>query len=172
MSIETPSYTVIQKNGNKEVRVYEPYMIAEVSLSRMEYEEAMGAGFQLLADYIFGNNERQEKIAMTAPVMSVQQPQKGYKISFMMPSKYRKEDLPFPKNTDVTLTQIKGYKAVALRFSGNVTPEIVSAKTKELREWVKELSFEARGDVVVARYNPPFTPWFLRRNEVILPVEA
>lgn len=171
MAIEIPSYTVLRKNGDKELRKYDPYVIAEVSMPQMEYDQAMGVGFEALADYIFGNNAARQKISMTAPVMAVQHPVKSYTVSFMMPSRYRKEDLPTPANEEVHLKKVPGYTAAVVRFSGSVTPEIVEQKKTGLQLWMKELGLKAHGEPVIARYNPPFTPWFLRRNEVILPIE-
>ena len=110
-----------------------------------------------------------EKVAMTAPVSTSKKGNK-YKISFVMPGKYSLETLPLPNNHKVVLTKISPFRAAVITFSGFVSENIINKKTQELKKWIKQENLDATGSVQVARYNPPWTPWFLRRNEIIISI--
>ena len=187
MATEEPKYSLIEKDGAFEVRTYDSKLIAEVVLEG-EMSDATSAGFRLLADYIFGNNtapsgrsekismtapvtveNRSEKIAMTAPV-AIQSEQKGWRVWFVMPSQFSLATLPKPNNPLVLIKPIAAKRYAVVRFSGWVDDEKMQAKVKELSAWLAVKKLTSKGQPELARYNPPWTLPFLRRNEVMLEI--
>ncbi|MCF8192893.1 MAG: heme-binding protein [Candidatus Methylopumilus sp.] len=187
MATEEPKYSLIEKDGAFEVRAYDSKLIAEVVLEG-EMSDATSAGFRLLADYIFGNNTapsgrsekismttpvtvepRSEKIAMTAPV-AIQSEQKGWRVWFVMPSQFSLATLPKPNNPLVLIKPIAAKRYAVVRFSGWVDDEKMQAKVKELSAWLAVKKLTSKGQPELARYNPPWTLPFLRRNEVMLEI--
>jgi SOUL heme-binding protein len=185
MAIEVSRYNVIEQSGDFELRQYLPKIIAETEVSG-SLDDASSAGFRLIADYIFGNNTLptggKEKISMTAPVIMEAQSEKismtvpvtmeksdgRWRMHFVMPSQYTMETLPKPNNPAVTLREIPGQRYAVIRFSWFAGEEKVAKKTTELLAWMKEKSIIPKGSPALARYNPPWTPPFLRRNEVLI----
>ncbi|KUJ84191.1 heme-binding protein [Microbulbifer sp. ZGT114] len=185
MAIEEPEYAVIEQSKPFELRAYQPKIVAEVQVTG-SMDEASGRGFKLLADYIFGNNTARtggnEKIAMTAPVgmepesekismtapVSMEQSGGQWRVSFVMPSQYTMETLPRPNNQAVTLREIPETNYAVIRFSGLAGEDKIARKTAELIEWMDEKGLEPTGQPELARYNPPWTLPFLRRNEVMI----
>lgn len=183
MAIEKPSYEVLESDGQLELRRYEPYIVAETVVDA-EFERAGNEGFRRLADYIFGNNRTQQKLAMTAPVsqttsekiamtapVSMHRQGKLYRITFMMPSKYTLETLPEPVNPEVHLREIPGGLVAAIRYRGTWSQQRYKAHRTELESWIEAHGWSATGEPVFARYDPPFKPWFLRRNEILIPLD-
>ncbi|MHC5121067.1 MAG: SOUL family heme-binding protein, partial [Planctomycetota bacterium] len=111
-----------------------------------------------------------EKIAMTAPVTQQASGDK-YAVSFVMPAKYTLETLPAPTDPAVTVKEIPGYKAAVIRYSGTWSTKRYEAKKAQLETYMKENGLSAVGEPIWARYDPPFQLWFLRRNEVVIPIE-
>ena len=188
MAIETPKYSVIKKDGNIELREYSEYILATVLVKSSTHNSAGNNAFSTLANYIFGNNVDSSKINMTVPVMSQQKvlskniamtapvtiansSSDNYAVSFTMPSEYTMETIPKPKSDLVKLQEIKKHRAVALLFSGYSGESKVKKKTQVLREWVKAENLTEVGAPLLARYDPPWKPGFVRRNEVILDVK-
>jgi len=190
MAIEEPKYTVIEKSAQFELRRYEPKIIAEVEVSG-DMKQASSQGFRLIADFIFGNNQTQNgtdaKISMTAPVVMEAQAAKGssekismtapvsmaqvgeqWVVHFVMPSEYNMETLPKPNNPAVTVRELPASQHAVIRFSGFTGAEKVDKKTNELLAWMAQKGLKPIGQAELARYNPPITPPFLRRNEVML----
>ena len=188
--LERPSFLILEKRRSYEFRIYEPYIIAEVEVSG-DYEGASSAGFRILADYIFGNNTRREKIAMTAPVaiekkqlnekisMTVpvlMKPKDGqqaeaFTMSFMMPSKYTMDTLPNPNNPAVKLRQVPKRKVAAIRFSLLANTKRIEKKTAELKKALRRDGLTVVSEPEIARYNAPFSNPLLRRNEILLEFE-
>jgi hypothetical protein len=184
-AIEEPNYKIIEAEGDFEIREYSPRIVAETSVSDT-FERAPSIGFRRLADYIFGNNEskqsiamtspvaqepKSEKIAMTAPVGQELAKDNLWVITFTMPSSYTMETLPKPKNPEVILKQLPASKFAAVRFTGFNRAHTVESKTQELTTWLAKKSIRAEGKAIYARYNPPWTPWFMRRNEILLQIK-
>ena len=188
--IETPAYEVVREASNYEVRDYAPCIRAEVTLEG-EYRETMYGGFRQVADYIFGNNAKQNKIAMTAPVVQepaaapsekiamtapvVQEPASEdgrYTIAFIMPSEYTMETLPTPKNDAVTLREVPGERVAVISFRGYATKGAVKRKTDKLLKALDKDGLQPSGAVRVAQYDPPWTPPFMRTNEIQVPIAA
>ena len=184
MAIEESEYTVIEKEEDFEIRQYQPFIVAETFVDG-EFSEVGNIGFRRLYGYISGDNRKKASISMTAPVTQeataekismtapVTQEKKGgkWRITFMMPSQYEMETLPEPLDPTVKLKQESGLLVAALRYSGRWSQKRYKAREARLFEWIKRRGFRPVGEPIFARYNPPFMPWFLRRNEVLIPVE-
>lgn len=186
MAIEEPQFTVIEKSPPFELRSYAPMILAEVQVEG-DLDTASSKGFRLIAAYIFGQNQVSEKIAMTAPVAVEEQEPKSAKIamtapvnieansgkwtvSFVMPSEYTLDTLPKPLNSQVQLRQIPAVKRAVIHFSGFYNENKVAEKTLELEQWMKTKNLQPQGSPKFARYNPPWTLPFLRRNEIMFDV--
>ena len=180
--VEKPDYKVIQSEQNIEIRQYDPMIIAEVEVDGKR-EDAIGDGFRLLADYIFGNNTVQQVISMTAPVQQkenqkiamtapVQQQSTGksWRMSFVMPSKYSMDSLPVPNNNRVRLKEILTKKFVVIEFSGTNSKENVTEHENQLMNYIEANQIKINDSPKYAFYNPPWSLPFLRRNEVMIEI--
>jgi hypothetical protein len=184
MAIERAKYTVVEREGNFELRQYEPYLVAE-TIVEGDFDEVGNEGFRRLFDYISGKNRKQQSISMTAPVSQKVEAEKismtapvnqvrvggKYRITFLMPAKYTMETLPEPLDTRVELKEVPGQLIAALRYSGTWSKDRYEKKRVRLQAVMRQKGLEPAGEAIFARYNPPFMPWFLRRNEVLIPVE-
>lgn len=181
MAIEQPSYRVEKEYAGFEIRVYEPYVVAETRVSG-DFGDAGNAGFRRLADFIFGGNSDRTKIAMTAPVAQMPLPDEAVRpgvspsgkgewlVSFSMPSSFSPETLPSPVDKRVTIRQVAGQKVAALAFSGTWSGERFTEHSDALTKMLQANGYVATGPAVYARYDPPWTLWFARRNEILIPV--
>jgi len=185
MAIEEPKYTVIEKSGAFELRAYGPKIIAE-TLVPGSLDKASSAGFRLIADYIFGNNTSRtgdnEKISMTAPVtmepqsekismtapVSMEQTGGQWRVHFVMPGQYTLETLPKPNNPAVTLREVPTSNYAVIRFSGFAGEDKIAKKAADLMTWLDSKGITPIGKPELARYNPPWTLPFFRRNEVMV----
>ena len=184
VGIEKPKYTILEKEGKFEIRQYQSYLIAE-TMVEADFKDAANVAFRRLFNYISGNNKTKESISMTAPVNQrassekismtapVNQQQSGekYSVSFVMPSKYSLETLPEPLDTAVSIKEIPAYKAAVIRYSGTWSQKRYESKRVSLEEFIKHKELVPLAEPIFARYNSPFELWFLRRNEVIIPVK-
>lgn len=184
MATEEAPYTVVKSDDIFELRDYAPHILAE-TLVPGDLEGAGSRAFNRLFRYISGENRSRSKISMTAPVsqekgqeiamtapVGQQQAQDKWAVSFMMPATYTMESLPLPDDPAIALRQVPGRRVAAVRYSGFWSEEKYLLNRKKLERWLQENRLTAAGEPVWARYNPPFTPWFLRRNEVLIPVTA
>jgi hypothetical protein len=182
---QLPSYKVIKQEGAFELREYAPQLVAEVTVKGTR-DEAVGKGFRLLADYIFGGNLPQEKLAMTTPVNQVlaegkhipmttpvAQEQQGdsWKIQFGMPKEYTLETLPKAKNPQVHFRVIPAQQKAVIRFSGRANDESLAEHLAKLENWVKQQQWQSTGTLTYAYYDAPFTLPHNRRNEVLMEVK-
>lgn len=183
MALEKPSYEVLESDGRMELRTYEPYIVAETFVDA-EFERAGNEGFRRLADYIFGNNRSRQKLSMTAPVaqaasekiamtapVSMHRDAGSYRITFMMPSEYTMATLPEPVDPEVRLREVSAALMATIRYSGTWSEQRYEAHLAELESWIDARGWKATGEPIFARYDPPFKPWFMRRNEVLIPLE-
>jgi effector-binding domain-containing protein len=166
LAIEKAAYTVLMKERDFEIREYEPMLVA---LSR-ETDVQGNTGFGKLFGYISGNNDENQKIEMTAPVLNGLAPE-NLTIAFVMPKEYSKGHLPKPKDPGVQLVEIPGRQVAAIRFSGNIQPAEIEEKKAELLKWLEEKKIIGKGVVELARYNPPFVPGFMKHNELLIELE-
>lgn len=169
LAIEEPAFRIVLKEGDYEIRDYPALVVAETSAVG-DQRAAGGQGFRALAGYIFGGNRNQSKIAMTAPV-DMTPTQGEWVVRFTMPSGYTLSTLPAPDDARVKLRETPPTRFAVLRFSGRAQPDKVAAKTAELTAWMAKRQLKPAGPVTLAQYNPPWTLWFLRRNEVMFPVQ-
>lgn len=164
-NVEIARYTVIERDGDIELRDYPAQVVAEVTRSGSR-DQAVRAGFGPLARYIFASERPGEKIAMTAPVTQ-QEDGDTWTIQFIMPSRYDLASLPRPAGADVKLREHPAARKAAIRFSGWWNDTLFTEKDAQLRDWLKRKGLTAQGSPTFAYYNDPFTPGFLRRNEVL-----
>ncbi len=183
MATEEPPFTVSLAEGDFSVRDYPALIAAEVSVGGPR-RDAASKGFRLLAGYIFGGNTRKQRIAMTAPV--TQAPAGGEKIAmtapvllsgrgpwtirFIMPRGSTLESLPTPNNPAVHLRELAPARMAVIKFSGLAKQADVDAKTFALSRFIKTQKLVAAGPASLAQYDPPWTLWLMRRNEVMIPV--
>jgi hypothetical protein len=184
MAIEQASYRVLEADREFELRQYAPQIVAETFVEG-KFSEVGNEGFRRLFDYISGKNRSNRSIPMTAPVSQEAAPEKiamtapvtqermgdRWRIAFLMPSTYTLENLPQPLDARVQLGEVPGALVAALRYSGTWSKERYEEKKSRLEALILTRGLKAIGEPVWARYNPPFTPWFLRRNEVLIAVE-
>ena len=184
MAIEKSKYTVVEKEDDFEIRQYDPQIVAETFVEG-DLEEVGNEGFRRLYAYISGENTKKQSISMTAPVSQetgsekiamtapVKQEKKDnqWRITFLMPSEYTLETLPKPDDRRVKLAQEPGRLMAAVKYSGTWSEEGYEKNKALLEEYIQKRGLTAAGEPVWARYDPPFMPWFLRRNEVLIPIE-
>ncbi len=185
MAVEEPPYSASRQERAFEVRDYPALVAAEVTVGG-ERREAANAGFRLLAAYIFGGNTRSQSIAMTAPVVQAPAGESiamtapviqsgdagGWIIRFIMPRGYTLDTLPVPKDPKVRLLALPPSRFAVVRFSGLAHAQDIEEKTAELRTYMQTNHLRAASVPLLARYNPPWTLWFMRRNEVMIPLQA
>jgi len=184
-AIEQPKFTVLQKTEVFEVRRYDPYVVAEVVVAGPA-TEAGSQAFPILAGYIFGKNKGERKFDMTAPVTqtSATAPVKlemtapvtqtpaaeGFLVQFMMPGAYTLETLPEPLDARVKLREVPEQTVAVIKYSGTWSQSNYDEHLGMLKKALSQAGISTYGEPVYSRYNPPFTPWFLRTNEIWLKV--
>jgi len=180
-AIEEPKYTVVRQYDGFEIREYAPYLVAEVIVPGPA-EEAGNQGFRILAAYIFGKNRGERKISMTAPVAQAPAPTKiemtapvtqaaasdGYIVQFTMPSEYILETLPEPLDPQVKLKEVPAGRVAVIRYSGTWSERNYKEHLEKLQRGVEAAGLRTTGSPIYSRYNAPFVPWFMRRNEIWL----
>jgi hypothetical protein len=183
MAYEEAKYTVIMKEGNYELRQYEPHIIAETMVEG-DFDKAGNEGFRRIFKYISGENQKKQSIAMTAPVSQDAGPEKiaitapvsqertggQWRIAFVMPSEYTMDTLPQPVDPEVLLKQVPARRMAAITYSGKWSKERYEEHKALLDAFIQQRKWTPLGAPVLARYNSPFTLWFLRRNEVLVPL--
>jgi len=181
--VEQAKYSIVDYDGAIEIRDYAPKIIAQTTLSG-DRKEAIGQGFRVIADYIFGNNTSAKKVAMTAPVLQQESEkiamtapvlQEGsgdsWSVAFVMPDEYTMETLPKPNNPLVTLIQVPSKRFAVIRFSGVADDQNLQAHTAKLEAYIKSHELTMLSVTpAYAFYNPPWTLPFMRRNEVMIEV--
>jgi hypothetical protein len=178
---EEPDYTVIQKLEDIEVRAYAAYTVAEVVVAGTS-DEAGGLAFPILAGYIFGKNKGERKFAMTAPVTQAAEPVKlemtapvtqtaapgGFRVQFVLPKGVTLASAPEPLDARVMLRDIAPSRVAVIRYSGLWSDSNYQKHLTTLQSALRTAGLTWVGEPVYSRYNAPFTPWFMRRNEIWL----
>jgi hypothetical protein len=187
MAIEEPRFEVLEQDGAFGLREYATYLVAETRVEA-DFESAGNVAFQRLLRYISGGSTARQKIAMTAPVtqsrsdgrgekiamtapVAQQADGTGYRVAFIVPAKYTLETVPQPSDPTVEIRAVPARLVAAWRYSGRWTTANYQQHESELRRAIATRGLEVTGDAILARYNPPFMPSFLRRNEVLIPVK-
>jgi hypothetical protein len=187
MAIEEPLYTIAGNSGSVEFRLYKPYLVAETEVSGdIKQSDAANVGFRRLFAYISGDNttnekltmtvpvqqeRRARKIAMTAPVQQARAPS-GWVISFVVPREFDLDTVPIPTNPEVGIRRVPEQMMAALKYSGRWTEENQEKHSSLLLKELEQAGHIPIGTPIAAAYNSPFTPPFMRRNEVLIAVPA
>lgn len=180
-AIEEPDYEVTRQIGDVELRRYAPYVVAEVVVDGAA-DEAGNRAFPILAGYIFGKNKGEKKYAMTAPVTQTAEPVKmdmtapvtqaavpgGIRVQFVLPKGVSLASAPEPLDPRVRLREVPAGLWAALRYSGTWSQANYEVHLAQLKAALDAAGVATQGEPVLARYNAPFTPWFMRRNEIWL----
>ena len=165
---EEPSYTLVAQVESVEIRQYEPVIQARTV---MDDKSQTSSGFRTLLVYIFGGNAKEQSIAMTAPVEETLSDTDVY-MAFTMPSQYSMEDLPEPTNKLVTLHEVPARTMAVVQFSGWARDAVVEEQTRLLLSTLAAHGWVVVGTPSLNQYNPPWTPPWSRRNEVMVQVQA
>jgi hypothetical protein len=183
MAIEEAPHKTVENHGDFELRQYQPYIVAETVLEG-SFEDVGSEAFRCLFGYISGANRSAQSIAMTAPVEQaaasekiamtapVTQQKAGdrWRVAFVLPSSYTLATAPQPTDPRVTLAQVPERLVASVRYSGTWRRARYEEKLQALERFIVERGLEPTGEPIFARYDPPFMPWFLRRNEILIPV--
>jgi hypothetical protein len=161
-SVKISGYQVIEKDGAFEVRKYPAMRVVSTTLG------SDNDAFMRLFRFISGANVRKEKIAMTAPVFM----DGRHTMSFVLPEEVAASGAPLPTGDAVTLGERPAAKVIAVRYSGAGNAASEERELARLRAWAAERGIATEGETIVAYYDSPFVPGFLRRNEVLLRVKG
>ena len=181
---EEPAFQIVKKIGDIELRQYAGYTVAEVVVPGPA-SEAGSQAFPVLAGYIFGKNKGDRTLAMTAPVTQTTVPVKlemtapvtqtaapeGFVVQFVLPKGVTLANAPEPLDTRIHLREVVSYRVAVIRYSGFWSEENYNLHLAQLQAALRAANLTWSGAPVYARYNPPFTPWFMRRNEIWLRVQ-
>ena len=183
MAYDEPKYrkVKIEKDLQKqlpkkiELREYEPIMVAELKIEADGWNSAARQAFRPLANFIFGTNDKDEKIGMTIPVTAHSTQADQWTVAFVMPDRYTENSLPKPFGNEIGIVTRPAKTMAVITFSGGISGKAGNRNFKRaeerLRKTLSELKIQPNGPAVYAVYNGPFTPFFFRRNEVLLPIE-
>lgn len=167
--IETYPYVVNKKYDAFEIRSYEASLFTSVQLSGNKYKDASSKGFSILAGYIFGGNEKNEKIAMTSPVaMSLED---SMTMMFMVPKKFKKEMLPQPNQSQIKFREEPAKIVAAITFGGGANDKKIEKYKQKLKSALDAEGITYTNRFYFLGYNPPFE-FFNRKNEIIVDLES
>jgi hypothetical protein len=195
IAIEEPAFRLIAEAEGVEVRAYEPFWVVERRVEA-RFVEAGNRAFRPLFNYISGANRAQEKIEMTAPVgqrpggepsanpvgekiemtapvLQAASPgqKESYVVSFALPSRYRSRPAPAPTDPSLTLREVPARTVAALRYATWGADSKFEEFERRLREKITAAGWKPKGAAEFARYDAPYVPWFMRRNEVLIEIE-
>ena len=184
-AVEEPNYDVVQQLDGAELRQYAAYVVAQVLVSGPA-DQAGSQAFPILAGYIFGKNKGARKFDMTAPVIQAAAPVKmemtapvtqaaavgGYLVQFVLPKGVTLASAPEPDDPRVQLREVPGSRVAVIRYSGFWSQSNYDEHLGQLQAALRAAQISWRGEPTLSRYNPPFTPWFMRRNEIWLTVQS
>lgn len=171
MAIEEPSYRVVEQEGDFQLREYASYLLAETRVAA-DFEDAGTVAFRRLFGYISGGNQGKQKVAMTAPVRQEAGEAGSQRVAFVVPATFSLATVPVPGDPQISIREQPAQRVATLRYSGRWTEANYRDRERALRDWMSRRGLKATGPAVYARYNAPFVPWPLRRNEVMVPVES
>jgi hypothetical protein len=168
-AIEEPSYALVASwdEPDIEIRDYDPRLLATTKMT-----EGQNSGFRVLAGYIFGGNDAEQEIAMTAPVQRTMPGQKNAEMAFVVPRAFSMDDLPEPDDTRVQFREEPAFRAAVIRFSGWVNDKKAEQYWQTLTVFLRKKGIQPLGEPTLNQYNPPWTPPFMRRNEIIVAVAS
>lgn len=169
LKTENQKYRLVQKEAQFEIRFYPAATFAKIYSPGTNYKSVASSGFNKLAGYIFGGNDQNKRIAMTAPVR-MEIGNTGSTMSFVMPEKYQESDLPKPKDSGVHIVKSSPQYVAVIRFGGYADDEKIKAKRDELLQIMVQKGIKEAGEYSFLGYNAPFQFWG-RKNEVVIPIE-
>jgi hypothetical protein len=185
MAFNELKFKVLKTENEITLREYRPLVVVETEING-DFDVVSDEGFRRLSEYLDGANKTSKKLAVTAPVsfaiaptekIALVQPEKTVKtsgdhwrITFNLPSGYTLQTLPYPDDSRVVFREVPEQKIAAFEYSGNWSKFRYEERKKKLLDWVRKNGMKPTGEVVFARYNPPWVLPFLRRNEVLIPV--
>ena len=181
MAIEEPDYRIVRTIGEVEVREYSPYVVAEVEVGGPA-SAAGSTAFPILAGYIFGKNQGERKMPMTAPVTQAAAPVRlemtapvtqtasagGYVVQFVLPKGVTLDTAPVPLDPRVRVREVAAQRVAVIRYSGTWSQANYDEHLAQLKAVLAGAAVPTSGEPVYSRYDAPFMPWFLRRNEIWL----
>ncbi len=182
---EEPTYEVVQQLDGAEIRQYAGFVVAQVLVSGPA-DQAGNQAFPILAGYIFGKNKGDRKFAMTAPVTQAAAPVKlemtapvtqaaadgGYVVQFVLPKGVTLASAPEPIDPRVELREVPGRRVAVIRYSGLWSQSNYDEHLGKLQAALRARQLAWIGEPTLSRYDPPYTPWFMRRNEIWLTVPS
>ena len=170
--LENPKYTILEKNNHFQIRKYDEMTIAKITTVGERYE-GLRKGFIPLARYLGAKDREGPKISMTAPVMQQKIINDNWEISFYMPSKFDTDQLPISENNQIKIVTTPSKIMAVITFSGIAKTELLENKFTNLIKWIEEINYEIilGSKPIYSYYNDPSTPGFLRKNEIMIPVE-
>jgi hypothetical protein len=183
-SADEPNYQVLNDYGHIQIRHYPVLVVAQTEVNE-DYKNSSSQGFQRLAGYIFGGNQKQQKLAMIAPVIQEQeaetlsmtapviQQKSGpvWLMAFVLPAGYSISSAPVPLDPAVLIKEISNKKVAVIRYSGSLSEQGIEEKSEALKKWLTQQGYRAISPSRSAAYDPPWTLPFLRRNEVHIDIE-
>lgn len=184
MATEKPTYRILKKEGKYELRAYDPYISAQVQINARDHNQAAYRGFSPLANYIFGSNTSREKISMTSPVSAKAASEKiamtspvtvrgseNYVVSFVMPKQFTLESLPIPDDERISFVQNPERVIASVHFRGAFRQGNFDKHIHLLRKWIEHKGWRELSEPIIAGYDPPFIPAFLKHNEILIEIE-
>ena len=161
-SYESPDYKVVSAEGSYEIRDYPSLTLVSTPMQKRGDD----GSFMRLCGFISGRNARGETISMTTPVLKTGE--ESGTMSFIVPKEVATKGVPAPANPEVSLSTLPMSRYAVYRYSGSLNPERERVAETKLLEWTASQHLETEGTPLFAAYNPPWTPWFMRRNEVLI----
>lgn len=161
-SYESPDYRTVSSEGSFEIRDYPSLTVVSAPMPHRGQDGA----FMKLFRFIEGRNDRSEKIAMTTPVLMTGT--ESGTMSFIVPKAVAEKGVPSPSNPELNVIAKPAARYAVYRYSGSTKPAAAEAAAKKLLSWVAVKGLAAQGSPIFAYYDPPWTLWFLRRNEVLV----
>jgi len=173
MVLENPKYELISKHDGFEIRRYSEMIIATTSV-KADYKSSTSSGFRRIANYIFGGNDKEMKISMTAPVITdcPSEDLEVYKVSFVMPREHSMKDLPKANTEDVSIQKEALGEVAVFPFGGWATEFRSMSYKKIFATHLQQSSIETRGGFMVAQYNSPYALPMFRKNELMVRIKA
>lgn len=164
---EQLTYEVLRDFGDFEVRRYPEHVLVQVR-SQGDFSDAGNRAFNPLFQFISGSNADSQKIAMTAPVLQEEVAPEEHVVSFVMPMGMPTDRVPAPRDARVTTKVEPGFDAAVMRFSGTWNENRLHQKGEQLSAAAAQAGLATKGNVLFARFDPPWTPWFMRHNEALV----
>lgn len=160
--IKQPKFSIIKKQDQFELRLYQSFTMIEATDRDLQSNQ----GFRLAFNFIQGNNQSRQKIAMTAPVVNDIMNNEVQTTAFVIPPHMLYDDVPLPLNKELKKILVPERICAIYRFNMNPKMEELQMYEQILKIWIEKENYTIIGPLQLARYNPPFIPGFLKRNEL------